>query len=54
MRAAESRGRVNRVKAFVPMKRGGQPREVAVAILRLLSDEASYATGSFIDLAGGR
>lgn len=47
-------GRVDRVKAFVPMKRGGQPEEVAAAILWLLSDEASYATGTFIDLAGGR
>jgi NAD(P)-dependent dehydrogenase (short-subunit alcohol dehydrogenase family) len=47
-------GRVDRVKAFVPMKRGGQPGEVAAAILWLLSDEASYATGTFIDLAGGR
>lgn len=47
-------GRVDRVKAFVPMKRGGQPEEVARAILWLLSDEASYATGTFIDLAGGR
>jgi NAD(P)-dependent dehydrogenase (short-subunit alcohol dehydrogenase family) len=36
------------------MKRGGQAIEVAYAILWLLSDEASYATGTFIDLAGGR
>jgi len=47
-------GRVDRVKEFVPMKRGGHPEEVAAAILWLFSDEASYATGSFIDLAGGR
>jgi len=47
-------GRVDRVKQFVPMKRGGRPEEVAAAILWLLSDEASYATGTFIDLAGGR
>jgi NAD(P)-dependent dehydrogenase (short-subunit alcohol dehydrogenase family) len=46
--------RVDRVKALVPMKRGGQPEEIAAAILWLLSDEASYATGTFIDLAGGR
>ena len=46
--------RVDRVKAKVPMQRGGQPEEVAAAILWLLSDEASYATGTFIDLAGGR
>jgi len=47
-------GRVDRVKASVPMRRGGRPEEVAAAILWLLSDEASYATGTFLDLAGGR
>lgn len=47
-------GRVDRVKDTVPMKRGGRPEEVATAILWLLSDEASYATGTFVDLAGGR
>ena len=47
-------GRVDRVKAFVPMKRGGNPEEVANAILWLLSDEASYTTGTFIDVTGGR
>jgi NAD(P)-dependent dehydrogenase (short-subunit alcohol dehydrogenase family) len=46
--------RVERVKAFVPMKRGGQPEEVAHAIVWLLSDEASFTTGSFIDVGGGR
>jgi len=45
--------RVDRVKAFIPMKRGGQVAEVAQAILWLLSDEASYTTGSFIDVTGG-
>ncbi len=48
------RGRVDRIKDSVPMKRGGRPEEVANAILWLLSDEASYATGSIIDLAGGK
>jgi NAD(P)-dependent dehydrogenase (short-subunit alcohol dehydrogenase family) len=47
-------GRVERVKAAVPMKRGGQPEEVARAILWLLSEEASYSTGAFIDVSGGR
>jgi NAD(P)-dependent dehydrogenase (short-subunit alcohol dehydrogenase family) len=47
-------GRVDRVKPFVPMKRGGQPEEVARAILWLLSDEASFSTGAFIDVTGGR
>lgn len=46
--------RVDRVKEFVPMKRGGSVDEVARAILWLLSDEASYTTGSFIEVTGGK
>jgi NAD(P)-dependent dehydrogenase (short-subunit alcohol dehydrogenase family) len=46
--------RVDRVKEFVPMKRGGTADEVARAIIWLLSDEASYTTGAFIDVTGGR
>jgi NAD(P)-dependent dehydrogenase (short-subunit alcohol dehydrogenase family) len=46
--------RVERVKTLVPMQRGGQPEEVAAAILWLLSSEASYTTGAIIDVAGGR
>jgi len=46
--------RVERVKAVVPMKRGGQPEEVAAAILWLLSAEASYITGMILDVTGGR
>ena len=47
-------GRVDRLGPSLPMKRGGDPDEVARAILWLLSDEASYTTGSFIDVSGGR
>lgn len=47
-------GRVDRVKAMLPMQRGGQPEEVAQAIAWLLSDNASYVTGSFLELAGGK
>jgi NAD(P)-dependent dehydrogenase (short-subunit alcohol dehydrogenase family) len=47
-------GRVARLAANLPMKRGGRPAEVAEAIVWLLSEEASYVTGSFIDLAGGK
>ncbi|MCT4702729.1 SDR family oxidoreductase [Enterobacteriaceae bacterium H20N1] len=47
-------GRVDRVKFSLPMQRGGQPEEVAQAIVWLLSSKASYVTGSFIDLAGGK
>lgn len=47
-------GRVDRVASAIPMQRGGQPEEVAQAIAWLVSDSASYVTGSFIDLAGGK
>jgi NAD(P)-dependent dehydrogenase (short-subunit alcohol dehydrogenase family) len=47
-------GRVDRLGPTLPMKRGGDAIEVARAILWLLSDEASYSTGTFIDVAGGR
>jgi NAD(P)-dependent dehydrogenase (short-subunit alcohol dehydrogenase family) len=46
--------RVDRVKTTVPMKRGGAPEEVAHAILWLLSEDASFTTGGFIDVTGGR
>lgn len=46
--------RVERLKGRVPMQRGGQPEEVAQAILWLLSDAASYTTGAILDVAGGR
>ncbi|HET8984188.1 MAG TPA: SDR family oxidoreductase, partial [Trueperaceae bacterium] len=45
--------RVDRVKAKVPMRRGGTVEEVARAIVWLLSDEASFTTGAFIDVTGG-
>jgi NAD(P)-dependent dehydrogenase (short-subunit alcohol dehydrogenase family) len=45
--------RVERVKQFAPLRRGGTADEVARAILWLLSDEASFTTGAFIDVTGG-
>lgn len=46
--------RVDRLKSSVPLGRGGEALEVAYAIAWLLSEEAAYCTGSFIDAAGGR
>ncbi|MGQ7114737.1 SDR family oxidoreductase, partial [Escherichia sp. TWPC-MK] len=42
------------LSSSLPAPRGGQAEEVAQAIVWLLSDKASYVTGSFIDLAGGK
>jgi NAD(P)-dependent dehydrogenase (short-subunit alcohol dehydrogenase family) len=47
-------GRTERLKAGVPMGRGGEPYEIAAAILWLASDQASYVTGAFLDVGGGR
>lgn len=47
-------GRVDRVKDTIPMGRGGQPEEVARAILWLASAEASFITGTFLDATGGK
>ena len=46
--------RVSKLEPNIPMGRGGRAEEVAEAIIWLLSDQASYSTGSFIDLGGGR
>lgn len=46
--------RVARLSPKIPMQRGGTPEEVANAIAWLLSDDASYATGTTIDVAGGK
>lgn len=47
-------GRVDRVKDSIPMGRGGQPEEVARAILWLASADASFVTGTFLDVTGGK
>lgn len=47
-------GRAERVASGVPMKRPGEPDEVADAILWLASDAASYVTATTLDCSGGR
>jgi 3-oxoacyl-[acyl-carrier protein] reductase len=39
---------------FTPMRRIGEPREIADAVLYLASDEASYITGTTLNVTGGR
>ena len=46
--------RADRLGPVVPLGRKGSPDEVAAAILWLLSDEASYITGTTLDVTGGR
>ena len=38
----------------IPMLRPGTADEVAAAVVWLLSDAASYTTGSLLDVTGGR
>ena len=45
--------RVNRLKSKLPLGRGGEADEVASAIYFLASEQASFTTGSFIDVSGG-
>jgi NAD(P)-dependent dehydrogenase (short-subunit alcohol dehydrogenase family) len=45
--------RIERLKSRIPLGRGGRPEEVAQAILWLLSEDASFTTGAFVDVGGG-
>jgi NAD(P)-dependent dehydrogenase (short-subunit alcohol dehydrogenase family) len=47
-------GRVERMEPSIPLRRGGQVEEVAEAIIWLASESASYTTGAFLDVSGGR
>jgi NAD(P)-dependent dehydrogenase (short-subunit alcohol dehydrogenase family) len=46
--------RVSQIGPQLPMKRPGRAEEVAQAIVWLMSDAASYCTGSSLDVTGGR
>lgn len=53
-KSAGDAARVERLAASVPLGRAGSAQETAEAIMWLLSDAASYVTGTFIAVSGGR
>jgi NAD(P)-dependent dehydrogenase (short-subunit alcohol dehydrogenase family) len=46
--------RASKSTAAIPMKRGGQPRELADAVLFLVSDESTFVTGACLPVDGGK
>jgi len=46
--------RVALIAPNVPMRRAGEPDEVADAVIFLLSDQATYITGAILNVSGGR
>lgn len=51
--AAGEPGRAHRVAPAVPLRRAGEPDEVAAAVMWLLSEDASYVSGCVLRVAGG-
>ena len=47
-------GRIARLNPTIPMQRAGTPEEIAQGVLWLLSDAASYVTGTILEIGGGR
>jgi NAD(P)-dependent dehydrogenase (short-subunit alcohol dehydrogenase family) len=47
-------GRLARLNPTIPMQRAGTPGEIAQGVLWLLSDAASYTTGTILEIGGGR
>jgi NAD(P)-dependent dehydrogenase (short-subunit alcohol dehydrogenase family) len=47
-------GRLQRLMGTIPMGRAGTPVEIAEGVLWLLSDAASFTTGTILEIGGGR
>jgi NAD(P)-dependent dehydrogenase (short-subunit alcohol dehydrogenase family) len=52
--AAGAPDRPARLSSTIPMKRPGTADEIAAGVLWLLSPEASYVTGTILEIGGGR
>ncbi|WP_424215231.1 SDR family NAD(P)-dependent oxidoreductase [Streptomyces sp. BI20] len=46
--------RAERMAPGIPLRRAGEPSEIAAAVAWLLSEESSYTTGAVLRVAGGR
>jgi NAD(P)-dependent dehydrogenase (short-subunit alcohol dehydrogenase family) len=54
MNATTSPEVLQHITGLIPMKRVGQPSEVAALVSWLASDEVSFSTGAVYDISGGR
>jgi NAD(P)-dependent dehydrogenase (short-subunit alcohol dehydrogenase family) len=53
-RSTGDKARVERIRPTIPMQRIGTADDIAHAVLFMLSDKASYITGTTLRVAGGR
>ncbi len=54
MNAATAPDVLAHITSLIPMKRVGQPEEVAELVAWLVSDQCTFSTGAVFDISGGR